>query len=54
MSITFECPHCQAALQVESDFAGKTGLCPRYKNELTVPEQSVGTPAEKADAPKKD
>jgi DNA-directed RNA polymerase subunit M/transcription elongation factor TFIIS len=40
MLIKFSCPHCQAALSVGSDFAGKKGACPNCKKELTIPEKS--------------
>jgi hypothetical protein len=54
MLINFKCPHCQTALQVGSDFAGKTGVCPKCKKEVTVPAQSTGTHTGKTDAAKKE
>jgi len=40
MLIKFKCTHCQVALSVGSDSAGKKGTCPNCKKELTVPEKS--------------
>jgi DNA-directed RNA polymerase subunit RPC12/RpoP len=46
MLISFKCPHCQAALQAGSDFAGKDGNCPHCKKKVTVPEKNSGTEKE--------
>jgi hypothetical protein len=54
MLIDFKCPHCQIGLQVGSDFAGKTGACPKCKKEITVPEQNAGTQSDKEEPAKKE
>jgi len=54
MLISFKCPHCQASLQVGSDFAGKTGICHKCKKEITVPEQDVVTQSDKKEPEKKE
>lgn len=43
MLISFKCPHCQASLQVGSNFAGKKEICPVCKEALTVPKQDEKT-----------
>lgn len=42
MLISFECPHCQTALQAGSDLVGKEGSCPHCKKKITVPEKDSG------------
>ena len=54
MLISFKCPHCQAALQVGSDFVGKKGTCPHCKKELTVPEKDSGAQNEGKETAKKE
>jgi len=54
MLISFKCPHCQASLQVGSDFVGKTGICPKCKKEITVPEQNTGTQSDQKESAKKE
>ncbi|MBN2269549.1 MAG: hypothetical protein JXN61_02985 [Sedimentisphaerales bacterium] len=46
MLIKFTCPHCKISLNVGSDFAGKKGVCPNCKKELTVPGKSENAPEE--------
>ena len=54
MPISFKCPHCQAPLQVGSDLAGETGVCPKCHKEITVPEQDAETPSDKKEPVKKE
>ena len=54
MLIKFHCPHCQAALNVGSDFAGKEGTCPNCKKKLTVPEKSEEAQSETEKTSKKE
>jgi len=53
MLIKFTCPHCQVALSVGADFAGKKGACPNCKKELTIPEKSEETQKETKKTAKK-
>jgi hypothetical protein len=53
MLINFECPHCQISLKAGSSFAGKTGICPKCKKEIRVPEQNTGTQTDKKEPAKK-
>ena len=43
MLIKFNCPHCQAALSVGVNFAGKKGGCPNCNEEVTIPKKSENT-----------
>lgn len=54
MPITFKCSNCQAQLQAVNDLAGKQGLCPKCKKEITVPEQDSKTKDEAKEAASKD
>ena len=54
MLIRFKCPHCQTALQVGSDFAGKTGVCPKCKEEIPIPEPEAGTRSDNKEPAKKE
>jgi hypothetical protein len=54
MLINFKCPHCQTALHVGRDLAGETGLCPKCRKEITVPEQNAGTQSDKKEPTKKE
>ena len=53
MLIKFNCPHCQKALQVESAFEGKPGICPKCKKEIIVPEKGTVKQSEKKKTTKK-
>src|SRR3989442_287090 len=37
MSIRFKCPHCQKALVVKDEVAGKKGACPACKQAVQIP-----------------
>lgn len=39
MAITFNCPHCSAALDAKDELAGKKANCPKCNKELTVPKK---------------
>ena len=44
--ITAKCPHCQAGIQGEDQFAGRVVACPKCKKQVqmpTVPKPNVGT-----------
>jgi hypothetical protein len=45
MPIKFTCPHCQKALSVRDQLAGKKGTCPACKKVVTVPAGAAGTPS---------
>ena len=47
MPIKFTCPHCQKAINVRDELAGKKGACPGCKKAVTVPQ-----PAATRSAPK--
>jgi endogenous inhibitor of DNA gyrase (YacG/DUF329 family) len=53
MLISFNCPHCQASLKAGSDFAGKTGGCPKCGKEVKVPEQNTVAQSEHKETAKK-
>lgn len=53
MLLKFKCQHCQATLQVGSDFAGQKGKCPNCQKEITVPEKETRSPDEKKGASRK-
>jgi hypothetical protein len=54
MLISFDCPHCQTALQVGSDFAGKPCLCPKCKKKITIPEKDSEIQSEQQETAKKE
>lgn len=41
MDITFNCPHCDQELEVDSAGAGTTIECPACKEEITIPGDKV-------------
>ena len=41
MGIKFSCPHCNAALNVKSELAGKRGRCPQCQEKIEIPTDSV-------------
>lgn len=47
MAIPVTCPHCQARYNAPIAYAGKSVLCPRCKQKLTVP--SIAAPASPAE-----
>jgi hypothetical protein len=54
MQIEFKCPHCQASLQVESNLAGETGICPYCSKGITVPEKDAATQSDIKEPVKKE
>jgi len=38
----FNCPHCQKALNVKDEIAGKKGKCPSCGGAVTIPEPEIG------------
>ena len=40
MPISFRCPHCNGALKVKEELAGKRGKCPHCGQSMTVPRRS--------------
>lgn len=48
--INFFCT-CGQPMAVKPEFVGRTGTCPRCKQPITVPAQSVGAPAARPVAP---
>jgi len=42
--LTFNCPHCDHAMQVPESAAGKSGKCKRCHEKVTVPELQVEPP----------
>ncbi|HEV3004200.1 MAG TPA: GYF domain-containing protein [Pirellulales bacterium] len=46
MGVKFTCPHCNSALNVKSEMAGKRGRCPRCNEKISIPAESE--PAEGA------
>lgn len=51
MSIKFRCPHCEKALSVKDQLAGKKGTCPGCKKVVIVPMSGVGARANGTPAP---
>jgi hypothetical protein len=41
MGIRFQCEHCQHALNLKSDLAGKKGICPKCKGKIRIPLESA-------------
>jgi DNA-directed RNA polymerase subunit RPC12/RpoP len=41
MAIVFKCPNCQTEVQVDSVFAGKSGVCPKCVEKVPIPEQDA-------------
>jgi len=54
MLIKFNCSHCQTALQIESEFAGKSGICPKCKKKIMIPEKDTKTQREQKKTMKKE
>ena len=52
MPIEFDCPHCNEALSLWDELAGKQGTCPKCKEPITVPgsESGVTMPCPKCEA----
>jgi DNA-directed RNA polymerase subunit RPC12/RpoP len=50
MQVNFKCPHCQASLQVGSDLAGESGVCPYCSKKITVPEQDASRRSDEKEA----
>ena len=40
MTITFNCPECEAPLKADDDMAGKTGKCPECQKQVNVPPRT--------------
>jgi hypothetical protein len=40
MGVKFTCPHCNSALNVKAELAGKRGRCPRCNEKISIPADS--------------
>lgn len=51
MAISVMCPGCKTVFSVSDKFAGKTGPCPKCKQQITVPAASKGIVIHEPEAP---
>jgi predicted Zn finger-like uncharacterized protein len=44
MSISFACPECKVQIEVDDEFAGLAGQCPRCQQVITIPSPNMPKP----------